>query len=106
MKGSQSNEKGFRVEKKAGNWPQPAVLGAGRLSSTSMTQNTLAMNNVRQIHRYQKSQKEASRAEKGNLRAVECTRKQSRLSFLLLFGLACEHLCPVHLLRPAWACSF
>ena len=66
-----------------------------------------AMNNVRQIHRYQKSQKEAGRAEKENQRAVECTRKQSGLSFLAsLWTRLRACLCPVHLLRPAWACSF
>jgi len=66
-----------------------------------------AMNNVRQIQRYQKSQKEADRAEKENQRAAECTLKLSKLSISAsLWTRLRACLCQAHLLRLAWACSF
>ena len=81
------------------------VRGNPRVSMV-MTESA-AMNNVRQIHRYQISQKEAGRAEKGNQKATESARQQSASSFFAFVWSqlrACLHL--AHPLRPAWACSF
>jgi hypothetical protein len=66
-----------------------------------------AMNNVRQIHRYQKSQKETSRAEKGSQRLVKCPRKQSGPSFFASLWTRLQAcFCPAYLPRLACACSF
>jgi len=81
------------------------VRGNPRVSMV-MTESA-AMNNVRQIHRYQISQKEAGRAEKGNQKAAKRVRQQSVSSFFAFVWIqlrACLRL--LHPLRPAWACSF
>lgn len=81
------------------------VRGTCRVSVV-MTESA-AMNNVRQIYRYQMSQKEADKAEKGNQKAARGTRQQSVSSFFVFVWAqlrACVHL--MHPLRPAWACSF
>jgi len=81
------------------------VRGKPRVS-TVMTESA-AMNNVRQIHRYQISQKEAGRAEKRNQEAAKSVRQQSASSFFAFVWAqlrACLRL--LHPLRPAWACSF
>jgi hypothetical protein len=66
-----------------------------------------AMNNVRQIHRYQKSQRETGRAEKGSQRLVKCPRKQLGPSFFAsLWTRLQAYLCLAHLPRLAWAWSF
>ncbi|HDQ73169.1 MAG TPA: hypothetical protein ENN19_13915 [Chloroflexi bacterium] len=81
------------------------VRGNPRVSMV-MTESA-AMNNVRQIHRYQISQKEAGRTEKGKQKAATGARQQSASSF---FAFVCGQLRAclrlVHPLRPAWACSF
>jgi len=66
-----------------------------------------AMNNVRQIHRYQRSQKETGGAEKGSRKATESAQGQPVLSLFASLWTqlqACLRL--VRPLRPAWACSF
>jgi hypothetical protein len=68
---------------------------------------TSAMNNVRQIHRYQRSQKETGGAENGSRKATESAQGQSVLSFFASLWTqlqACLRL--VRPPRPAWACSF
>ena len=66
-----------------------------------------AMSNVRQIHRYQRSQKEPGRAETGSQKAAESVQRQPVSSFFASLWTqlrACLRLvCP---LRPVWACSF
>ena len=66
-----------------------------------------AMNNVRQIHRYQRSQEETSRTETGSRKAAENAQRQPVSSFFASLWAqlrACLRL--VHPLRPAWALSF
>ena len=68
---------------------------------------TSAMNNVRQIHRYQRSQKETGRAEKRIQKAAESAQRQPVFSFFASLWTqlrACLRL--GRPLRPAWACSF
>ena len=68
---------------------------------------TSAMNNVRQIYRYQRSQKETGRAEKRSQKAAESAQRQPVFSFFASLWTqlrACLRL--GHPLRPAWACSF
>jgi len=68
---------------------------------------TSAMNNVRQIYRYQRSQKETGRAEKRSQKAAESAQGQPVFSFFASLWTqlrACLRL--GHPLRPAWACSF
>ncbi len=79
----------------------------GKPRVTMLMIGSATMNNVRQIHRYQRSLDEADKAGKENQKAMKCPQKQSGLAFfasLLTRLRAC--LCPVHLLRSAWACSF
>jgi len=65
------------------------------------------MNNVRQIHRYQRSLDETDKAGKENQKAMKCPQKQSGLAFFASLSTRLQAcLCPVHLLRPALACSF
>ena len=81
------------------------VRGKPRVSM--MTIESAAMNNVRQIHRYQISQNETGKAEKGNQKTAESAREQSVLSFCAsLWAQLRAALCPTYLLQPAWACSF
>ena len=66
-----------------------------------------AMSNVRQIHRYQRSQEETGRAETGNQEAAESAQRQPVSSFFASLWTqlrACLRL--GRPLRPAWACSF
>jgi len=66
-----------------------------------------AMNNVRQIHRYQISQKEAGAAEQRSRKAAESTQRQPALSLFASVWTqlqACLRL--ARPLGPAWACSF
>jgi hypothetical protein len=68
---------------------------------------TSAMNNVRQIYRYQRSQKETGRAEKRSQKAAESAQRQPVFSFFASLWTqlrACLRL--GRPLRPAWACSF
>jgi hypothetical protein len=68
---------------------------------------TSAMNNVRQIHRYQRSQKETGRAEKRIQKAAESAQRQPVFSIFASLWTqlrACLRL--GRPLRPAWACSF
>jgi hypothetical protein len=66
-----------------------------------------AMNNVRQIYRYQKSQDEAGRAGKRSQETVESAREQIVFSFCAsLWSRLRAVLCLTNLLRPVWACSF
>jgi len=68
---------------------------------------TSAMNNVRQIHRYQRSQKETGRAEKRSQKAAESAQRQPVFSFFAsLWTQLRAWLRLGHPLRPAWACSF
>ena len=66
-----------------------------------------AMNNVRQIHRYQKCRKEAGRAAERSRKAAESAQGLPALSLFASVWTqlqACLRL--VRPLRPAWACSF
>ena len=68
---------------------------------------TSAMNNVRQIYRYQRSQKETGRAEKRSQKAAESAQRQPVFSFFASLWTqlrACLRL--GRPLRPDWACSF
>jgi hypothetical protein len=81
------------------------VRGKPRVSMLMI--GSAAMNNVRQIHRYQRCQKEAGGAEKGSRKATESVQGQPVLSFFASLWTqlqACLRL--VRPLRPAWACSF
>jgi hypothetical protein len=81
------------------------VRGNPRVSMV-MTESA-AMNNVRQIHRYQVSQKETGGAEKGNQKAAKSTRQHSASSFFAFLWVQLRAwLRLLHPLRPAWACSF
>ncbi len=81
------------------------VRGQARVSIVMI--GSAAMNNVRQIYRYQRSQDETGRPRKGSQKAEGSPQGQPVLSF-------CASLWPrlrailrsVHLLWPAWACSF
>jgi len=81
------------------------VRGKPRVSMLMI--GSAAMNNVRQIYRYQISQEETDRAEKGSQKAAESPRRQPVSSFFASFWAqlrVCLRL--VHPLRPAWAYSF
>jgi hypothetical protein len=80
------------------------VRGKPRVSMLLI--GSAAMNNVRRIFRYQKSQDQADRTGKASQEAGCSAWERPVLSF-------CASLCsrlrtilrPMHLLRPAWACS-
>jgi len=81
------------------------VRGKPRVSMTVI--GSAVMNNVRQIHRHQRSQDEAGRTRKGKQKATESAQKQPVLSFVAsLWAQLRACLRFVHPLRPTWACSF
>jgi hypothetical protein len=66
-----------------------------------------AMNNVRQIYRYQRSQDEPGRAGKRSQETAESAREQIVFSFCAsLWARLRAVLCLIPPLRPVWACSF
>jgi len=81
------------------------VRGKPRVSMLMI--GSAAMNNVRQIYRYQRSQNEANRVRKGGQKAAKSAREQSVLSFCAsLWAQLRAVLYPTYLLQPTWACSF
>lgn len=80
------------------------VRGQPRVSMLMI--GSAAMNNVRQIYRYQRSQGEASKTGEGGRRATKNAWERPVLSFCAsLWTRLRVILCPMHLLQPAWDCS-
>jgi hypothetical protein len=72
-----------------------------------LTIGSAAMSNVRQIHRYQRSQKETGRAKTGSQEAAESAQRQPASSFFASLWTqlrACLRL--VRPLRSVWVCPF
>lgn len=79
----------------------------GKLRIGMLMIGSAAMNNVRQIHRYQRSQDEAKRAEKGSQKATESAHEQPVLSFCAsIWAQLSAYVCLIQPPRPARACSF
>ncbi len=79
----------------------------GKIRVAMLMIGSATMNNVRQIHRYQRSLNETDEAGKEKQKAMECPRKQSGLSFFVSLSTRLRVcLRPVHRLRPVWTCSF
>lgn len=80
------------------------VRGNPRVSMVMI--GSAATNNVRQIHRYQRSQNEAGRAGKESQKAAGSVQERPGLSFFAFLRTQWQEcLRLVHLLQPAWAYS-
>jgi hypothetical protein len=78
----------------------------GRPRVSMLLIGSAAMNNVRQIYRYQRSQEAAGQAEEGSQKASGNAWKRPVLSSCAsLWTRLRALLCPMPLVQPAWACS-